>query len=455
MGQNTSSPSFTLAGIGSNPSANPLPPPPDIDFSSVLPTELPRDPTDNRFVQSFPLDSLDQDLASPSSNGSRSQETLQEQLRSISEFFETYGFVVIRNVLTREQIDRALNDIWNVIEGKDPLDDTVQVVRGLQQQKSSSTSNKNVNGSDDGDGGDHSEFVAPDRNNPLTWTPNHGYPAMENVGILGTKVALQRSAMENRQNELVYTVFSHLLNGERQLLVSMDRFGVIRPTKQVLMADGVTRQDFPRYGTREKWMHWDMNPFKLIWTEEQKERHADGRDVDADSADEVFMRNPDAFFITENNETLAHGTGHYQRKLQGFLALSDATEDDGGFICVPTFHKHVEEWARANQEYYGSKFVSDFVSVPTRDPLCGQGLKVPVRAGSLVVWDSRLPHCNFPNQSDKFRYVQYVKMFPKRRNAPKFNESRRMLMEAMMRRANFQPSELGMKLFGLAEWDEE
>jgi len=35
-----------------------------------------------------------------------------------------------------------------------------------------------------------------------------------------------------------------------------------------------------------------------------------------------------------------------------------------------------------------------------------------MRAGSLVVWSSTMPHCNFPNSSSRFRMCQYIKMFP-------------------------------------------
>jgi len=391
--------------VGSSHTQPFVPPEPPINFSSILPTHIPRDSDDARFVQSFSL------------NGG------EESLRLIDVFFETYGFVVIRDVLNQEQLDNSLADIWRVIEGTDSATaDTTSMIRAT------------------------SSFIAADRSDPLTWTPNNGYPSMEQVGILGGQVAVQASAFENRQNENLYRVFAHLL-GQKQLLVSLDRFGVIRPTKQVLLKDGITRQDFPQYVTREKWMHWDMNPFKLLLSQEEKDKCI----KEKSGADNLIATNPDSFFITENNETL-----HTFRKLQGFIALGDATESDGGFICVPSFHKHIEEWARANSEYYATKFAArDFVSVPENDPLCDQGVKVPVRAGSLVIWDSRLPHCNFPNDSDKFRYVQYVKMFPKRKNAPTFNQCREMFIKEMLGKSNFQPSELGNKLFGLQEWSEE
>ena len=35
-----------------------------------------------------------------------------------------------------------------------------------------------------------------------------------------------------------------------------------------------------------------------------------------------------------------------------------------------------------------------------------------MRAGSLLIWDSRLPHGNYPNESSQFRMVQYITFFP-------------------------------------------
>lgn len=38
-----------------------------------------------------------------------------------------------------------------------------------------------------------------------------------------------------------------------------------------------------------------------------------------------------------------------------------------------------------------------------------------MRKGSVVIWSSRLPHCNYPNMSaKKWRYCQYIKLFPER-----------------------------------------
>ena len=46
--------------------------------------------------------------------------------------------------------------------------------------------------------------------------------------------------------------------------------------------------------------------------------------------------------------------------------------------------------------------------LPKDDALRRHGTKAPMRAGALLIWDARLAHCNFPNDSAAMRVVQYV-----------------------------------------------
>jgi ectoine hydroxylase-related dioxygenase (phytanoyl-CoA dioxygenase family) len=190
-----------------------------------------------------------------------------------------------------------------------------------------------------------------------------------------------------------------------------------------------------------------MNPWSLLLSKTERNKILNS------TQDHIITKVKDSYFITENNESVVN-----YKKLQGFVALSDSTEEDGGFLCVPTCHKIIEQWAEANKSIGLDKKNEgrNFVSVPDRDPLSNQGQKIPVRAGSLVIWDSRLAHCNYPNNSDKFRYVQYIKMFPSQssKKMPNFCKNRRLLVQELLSEMDtpFEPSELGKKLFGLEEW---
>ncbi|EFC49277.1 hypothetical protein NAEGRDRAFT_78224 [Naegleria gruberi] len=242
----------------------------------------------------------------------------ENELSVIRSFFEQYGFVIIRNVISQEQIDKTIEEIWSIIEGKD--ESTVEVMESLKSFHQSA-------------------FIPANRNDPTTWKEECGWPSFSQVGILGNQPALGRCAMENRQNENIYKIFNFLMgcknpisthsstssgllqphqrisslsfspqspssispnspsslncasgsswngglspsnpqqqmysqskkehsrrNFNHKLWCSFETYGVMRPTKQVLMKDGKTRKDFPQYKTNDNWLHWRLNPWKL------------------------------------------------------------------------------------------------------------------------------------------------------------------------------------------------
>lgn len=76
-------------------------------------------------------------------------------------------------------------------------------------------------------------------------------------------------------------------------------------------------------------------------------------------------------FIIENNGA-RNKTGK-DKKMQGILALVDSREQDGGFCCVPGFHRHLSEWSKATRACdWARKFNSrfDFVPVPPNHLVC-------------------------------------------------------------------------------------
>lgn len=76
--------------------------------------------------------------------------------------------------------------------------------------------------------------------------------------------------------------------------------------------------------------------------------------------------------------------------------------------------------------------------------------KIPVRAGSMIVWRGEMPHCNYPNSSNRFRMVQYIKMFGAKPNASGV-DLRRSLLEthtpAEIRSDPFARKLLGLDLY--------
>jgi ectoine hydroxylase-related dioxygenase (phytanoyl-CoA dioxygenase family) len=151
---------------------------------------------------------------------------------------------------------------------------------------------------------------------------------------------------------------------EQLLLRGPPRWGVMRPSSRN-----------PEWRTSESWLHWDQNP----WS-----RPGFGR-------------------------------------VQAFACLSDQTPTSGGLLCVPGFHKRWRQWGRDHPEgtvYVDGKCITQDYGdgqpfpVPTDDPVHGEVVRILAPRGSLVLWDSRLPHQNFPNTGEEFRFVMYLEFDP-------------------------------------------
>jgi hypothetical protein len=91
------------------------------------------------------------------------------------------------------------------------------------------------------------------------------------------------------------------------------------------------------------------------------------------------------------------------------------------------------------------------VNVHEEDSIHNLLEKITVRAGGLIIWSSEMPHCNYPNDSSRFRMNQYIKMFPAQEQGKGATERR-----AQMRRIvppNLSVDETGQKLLGLESWN--
>lgn len=195
------------------------------------------------------------------------------------------------------------------------------------------------------------------------------------------------------------------------------RWGVMRPT-------GINSA----WRTQENWLHWDQNP----WSHPG------------------FL------------------------KVQCFACVSPQTASSGGLLCVPGFHKQWDQWGRDHPE--GSVIVDgkkmtrnhgpdQVFPVPKHDPAQQQVVRILAPAGSLVLWDGRLPHQNYPNTGRDFSdfrmvlYLGYMRVhqdldghLTRRRR----DEMRRklLMMRALGRTQTFWPSgltALGRRLTGAPE----
>eukprot|EP01100_Stratorugosa_tubuloviscum_P001876 TRINITY_DN1427_c0_g1_i1.p1 TRINITY_DN1427_c0_g1~~TRINITY_DN1427_c0_g1_i1.p1 ORF type:complete len:353 (-),score=94.53 TRINITY_DN1427_c0_g1_i1:3-1061(-) len=339
--------------------------------------EVPRDSNDPRFVQSFTVD----------------------QVHQYKQFFEEFGFIVIRDVLNNEQNEKTIREIWNFIEN-------------------------------------NSSYK---RTNVLSW--NTKFPGIASAGILSINPIFLQAALENRQNENIYQVFSCLM--ERQdLLVNHDRYGFFRPTKNVQIDNSnniVPQTDFPQWKTKTN-LHLDMNPWRYFKFDSQRE-------------DEEILSNLDYSktkdFISENNYIGVENDCSYL-PLQGLINLIDNFEDDGGFYIVPGFRKHLKSWSDSNLQLFARhKFTSTFVTIPDTDPIYNLAIRVTARAGSLIIWDQRTAHGSKFNCSSNCRFAQFLRYFPVIPTDSKRAKCRSDRIKLEVQQQNVSISELGYKLFGI------
>ncbi len=152
------------------------------------------------------------------------------------------------------------------------------------------------------------------------------------------------------------------------------------------------------------------------------------------------------------------------QNVQGVLALADQTDPEmGGFQCIPELYRTYDTWKLTQPEDrdYFKPDISQF-----QDQL----VKVPLKAGDLLIFNSTEPHGIRPNKSnDKVRIAQYISMMPaeegddemknwridswKNRIAPEgyaFPGDPRNLEQSKYDTAEL--SELGKKLLGLQQW---
>lgn len=216
-----------------------------------------------------------------------------------------------------------------------------------------------------------------------------------------------------------------MLFGTGKLWVSIDRISMMRPTKNVHKffpnGENMEPMDKPEWKTITNWLHWDMNP----WTGKTSTYGFEIRDA------------------TKNR-------GYDLLKVQGILALVDCSQEAGGFHAVPGFQHHIRGWANQNKAKFHRNNTDTTFQVPEDDPIRQDTQTMPIRKGSILIWNSALPHGTYPNDSEQFRCIQYLKMAPTTDLAIRPWIPAELLPGA---ETGFHLSELGKKLYGLATWE--
>jgi len=151
-------------------------------------TSIERDCDDDRFVASFYVDEASKSKA----------------------FFDKHGFVVFRDVLSKEECRKTRQEMWTTIENENP---------GLSRKDSSTWSN---------------------------WSSSFGMPKQ--------KVVFTEQICKNRCNPKIHRAFATVLGTDR-LMLSHDRFTIYRPTERGPCG--------PQFTTRTN-LHLDIDPWRFL-----------------------------------------------------------------------------------------------------------------------------------------------------------------------------------------------
>jgi len=253
-----------------------------------------------------------------------------------------------------------------------------------------------------------------DRADPGTWESNWPFQESSKEGrgfVQSLNGYDEVCAWRNRQNPEVVKVFQNLL-GKEELWVVFDRFNIMRPTKGLRIGGEIV--DKPNWKTSSAWLHWDQNPW----------------------------REPDFC------------------RAQGMLSFTKQTLTSGGFCCVPGFNHRFTRWAEDNpvSNFPHLTWEKPLIYVPRDDPIQNEKVAILMDPGSLLVWDSRLPHQNYPNDDNTWRMIQYIRFKPvDKATEAEVKQQVREKISIGLTGENFprQLSPLGRKLTGLVLWHEE
>ena len=221
-------------------------------------------------------------------------------------------------------------------------------------------------------------------------------PPVRKTGMV--ELYQHQALWNNRQHPRVYGAFADIWNNEK-LWVSLDRVNMNPPDR--------SGWDYPGF------VHWD---------------------VDSTVKPRIFW-------------------------MQGVLYLTDTTADQGGFQCIPGFHRQLDEWEKTQPADRD----------PRRLDTTGFEVKpIPGKAGDLLIWHSLLPHGNGRNCTNRPRLAQYITMFPAREDNEADRQSRIKSWQERLAPQGFpgdprgleqkfgktaELTALGRKLLGVDHWE--
>lgn len=167
-------------------------------YTPFVPPKLNRD--ENGYVESFSAD----------------------QEKELVEFFFKYGFVVIRDAIPSEFVEKTVSSVWSTYMPK------------ISREKRETWLD-------------------------AKWNEVFGSSYNTKRGFLGYYPAVSDSAWQNRQHPNMLKAF-RAIYGRQDLWAKVDRFGFMRPTRGLIDSSGQI-VDKPDWETERSWIHFDLNPW--------------------------------------------------------------------------------------------------------------------------------------------------------------------------------------------------
>lgn len=275
------------------------------------------------------------------------------QTQKIQAFFKEHGYVIIRDVIPHIQCAATRKEIQTSIQTKIK-----------------------------------SEFNMYD-------TKTHDCPQTFNNYGMWSDPLFGLEMMRNRCNKKLARAFAVVYGcSEQELIINHDSGCFYRPT-QPHHADRATFSCFPD-------LHVDFHPGGYL---EQKQIQAKRNQITYH-----HIRN----WMLENN-LLCRNDG---LQLAGVINLYPNRRQDGGFHCADKFMHNFDAWLSEQKDKFQKPEIGSY-EFDKRDKTDMKYLtpcefvRASAPAGALIIWNQLTAHGSQPNDSDRFRCGQFVKVFKK------------------------------------------
>jgi len=346
-----------------------------LEESSYL--HIPMDEEDYRYTKSFTVDEAVSDDA--------------------MQFYDTYGFIIFKNVLSYADCQSTFDDFWSLLE----------------EQKNSTLRRDDIN----------------------TWNQGLSHFGMPK----GSNAIFRPSLLRLRQNTNIHYCFASII-GRTDIMVSHDRWLLHRPTRNI---GGVLGQDRLDWETRRN-IHLDMNPWEFVGDDKAN------NDIRNRLSDLKYKASSRSFIFENNDVHKSMG-----RSVQGILNLNDVADvNSGGTILIPGSQKTFENWIQGSRIDTKQKTKGPMqYKVRNGDKLQSRAQHVTLRAGSLLLFDRRCFHGSTPNRSSSCRAAVPISFFDASllRNDPQRARERAACIKREIENVGFldELTAHGRNIFGL------